>query len=53
MSDKDDDKPRLEPNKSPVSVRRAKKLHYLSEYLSKQESRKNCKKVLLQPKPGL
>ncbi|KAL4240751.1 NAD-dependent protein deacetylase sirtuin-7 [Mactra antiquata] len=45
MSDKDDDEPKLEPNKSPVSVRRAKKLRYLSEYLSKQESRKNCKKV--------
>ncbi|XP_045212357.2 uncharacterized protein LOC123563565 [Mercenaria mercenaria] len=45
MSDKDDDEPKLEPTKSPVSARRAKKLLYLSEYLSKQESRTNCKKV--------
>lgn len=45
MSDKEDDKSKLEPNKSPVSARRAKKLLYLSEYLSKQESRINCKKV--------
>jgi hypothetical protein len=46
MSDKEEqDEPKHDQNKSPVSARRAKKLLYLSEFLSKQESRINCKKV--------
>ena len=44
MSDKDESEPATQ--KSPISVRKAKKLLHLSEYLLKQESKNNSKKVI-------
>ena len=47
MSDKDKtDEHKIEKQKSPISARKAKKLTKLKEYLSKQESLKNARKVL-------
>ena len=45
MSEAKVDGSKHEVNKSPVSVRRTKKLLILTEYLSKQELRNNSKKV--------
>ncbi|XP_052789745.1 uncharacterized protein LOC128224107 [Mya arenaria] len=41
----DNDRSELANQKSPVSARKAKKLLYLSEYLLKQESKNNSRKV--------